>query len=129
MAGKGRRTHALLHTVKGEQGEPFLPEVGQLYIVNTLVYFANDPAPERPAVVIGVPPKGVSHSPVRIVTRTTKLQVAGVPHPADRSCGCDRDGVFSDLASVEQPLWRPENVRLVGVLPAEYLAAVLERFR
>jgi hypothetical protein len=122
------RSHAWLAQKKGDPGEPFLPKVGELYLVNTIIYsFRHDPAADRPAVVICVPPEGVSHSPIQLVTRTSK-SVPGVPHPADTSLGCDRDGVFSDLVSVERQLWTPQNVRHLGVLPDPFLSAVLGRF-
>jgi hypothetical protein len=122
------RSHAWLPQRKGEPGPPFLPEVGQLYRVNTIIYtFGHDPAAERPAVVIGVPMSTIKHTPIQLVTRSSKT-VPGVEHPADISLGCDRDGVFSDLVSVEQKLWRPENVVCLGVLPEPFLSRVLRRF-
>lgn len=126
---RGRSTHALLPRDKGERGDPCLPEVGQLYLVETITYvLGTDPAADRRAVVITVPPGPEFRSPVQIVTRTSK-NAPGVAHPADLSIGCDRDGVFSDLRSVEQQMWRPGNVILLGVLPEPYLSRVLERFR
>ena len=129
MSRGGDRSHAWLARTKGESGEPFLPKVGELYLVNTIIYtFGHDPAAERPAVVISVPPVLTSHSPIQLVTRTSK-RVAGHPrHPADKSLRCDRDGVFSDLVSVEQQLWRPQNVECLGVLPEPFLSDVLRRF-
>lgn len=128
MSHGGDRSHAWLARDQGEPGEPFLPKVGELYVVNTIIYsFGNDPAAARRAVVLTVPPTGVTHSPIQIVTRTSK-RAPGVPHPADLSLSCDLNGVFSDLASVEQQLWRPENVKYLGVLPEPYLAQVLRRF-
>jgi hypothetical protein len=122
------RSHAWLVRAMGEPGEPFLPKVGELYRVNTIIYsFGNDPGAARPAVVLTVPPKNVSHASIQLVTRTSK-SVAGVPHPADVSLKCDRDGVFSDLTSVEQQMWRPQNVEFLGVLLEPYLTAVLRRF-
>jgi hypothetical protein len=122
------RLHAWLAPVLGQPGEPFLPKVGEVYRVNTIIYLlGNDPAAARPAVVIEVPLEGVSHSPIRIVTRTSK-RAPGVPHPADNSLQLDRDGVFSDLISVERQLWRSENVELLGVLPEPYMCAVQGRF-
>jgi len=44
------------------------------------------------------------------------------------SLGCDRDGVFSDLVSIEQQLWTPQNVECLGVLPEPFLSDVLRRF-
>jgi hypothetical protein len=118
----------LLARLTSERGEPFLPEVGQLYRVNTVIYtFGHDPAPARPAVVLCVPPSQASKSPIRLVTRTSK-PARGIKHPADKSLGLDRDGTFSVLVSVEQQLWRPENVELLGVLSDPYLNRVIERF-
>jgi hypothetical protein len=129
MARGGDRSHAWLSQKKGEPGEPFLPKVGELYLVSTIIYtFGYDPAADRPAVVICVPPTPASRSPVQLVTRTSKAAAAGVKHPADQSLGLDRDGVFSDLVSVEQQLWRPQNIKCLGVLPEPFLSYVLERF-
>jgi len=89
--------------------------------------FGIDPAPERPAVVVAVPPDPESMAPLRVVTRTSQ-PVPGIAHPADRSLRLNKDGVFSDLVTVERSLWRPGNVELVGVLPEPYLALVMERF-
>jgi hypothetical protein len=128
MTRRGDRTHAWLARPKGAPGEPSLPQVGELYLVDTTIYsFRHDPAADRPAVVICVPPDRTSRGAIHIVTRTTK-PAKGVRHPADRSVGCDQDGTFSDLVSVEQQLWTPQNVEKLGVLPDPYLSAVLERF-
>jgi hypothetical protein len=128
MARDQRRPHALLAQLTGEQGDPFLPKVGQLYRVNTLIYaFGHDKAAARPAVVLCVPPSQASKSPIQLVTRTSK-PARGIEHPADMSLNLDRDGTFSVLVSVEQQLWRPENVELLGVLSEPYLTQVIERF-
>ena len=123
-----RPSHALLPRDKGENGEPFLPQIGELYLVETIIYsLGTDPAADRPAVVITVPPGAGSKTPIQLVTRTSK-NVPGVAHPADHSIGCNRNGTFSDLVSVEQQLWRPGNVVRLGVLVDPYLSRVLERF-
>lgn len=128
MARDQRRPHALLARLKGERGEPFLPEAGQVYRVNTLIYtFGHDKAAARPAVVLCVPPDPASKSPIQLVTRTSQ-PAPGIKHPADKSLGLDRDGTFSTLVSVEQQLWKPENVELLGMLPEPYLTQVIERF-
>jgi len=126
MVRDQRRPHGLLARLTGDRGEPFLPEVGQLYRVNTLIY-GQDKAAARPVVVVCVPPSQGPKSPIRIVTRTSKHE-RGIKHPADKSLNLDRDGTFSVLVSAEQQLWRPENVQLLGVLPEPYLAQVIERF-
>jgi hypothetical protein len=128
MSRSAGRSHAWLSRPKGESGDPFLPTVGELYLVNTTIYsIGYDPAADRPAVVICVPPEPPSRSPIRLVTRTSK-SVPGVPHPADVALRLNLDGVFSDLVSVERQMWRPENVEYLGVLPEPFLSKVLERF-
>lgn len=122
------RSHAWLARGKGESGEPFLPELGELYLVNTIIYsFSPDPAADRPAVVLTVAPASVPHRPIQLVTRTSQ-RVRGVAHPADTSLKCDRDGVFSDLVSVEPQLWTPKNVEYLGVLPEPFWSNVVGRF-
>jgi hypothetical protein len=105
-----------------------LPKLGQLYLVTTTIFtLGSDPAAARPAVVVLVPAEPTSRFPIQVVTRTSK-RVCGIAHPKDPSLKLDRDGVFSDLTSVEQQLWRPENVTLLGELPEPYLSSVLRRF-
>jgi hypothetical protein len=112
----------------GPLGEPFLPVVGELYLIDTMIYTRGiDPAANRRAVVITVPTLEGSKAPIQVVTRTSQ-PVPGVAHPADLSIGCDLDGVFSDLVSIEQQMWRPGNVLKVGDLPEPYRSRVLERF-
>ena len=128
MSRPRRRTHALLPRPKGDPGDPFVPEIGELYLVETRIFsLGADPAADRRAVVIGVPSYPGSRAPIQVVTRTTQV-VSGIPHPADPGNGCDKDGVFADLASVERQLWRPENVARLGTLPEPFLSRVLERF-
>jgi hypothetical protein len=128
MSRRGR-SHAWLPKKKGEPGEPFLPTIGQLYLVNTTIYMiGHDPAAARPAVVVVVPAEPGSRFPIQIVTRTSKPVPGGVRHPADRALQLECDGVFADLTSVEQQLWRPENVELRGMLPEPFLSDVLRRF-
>lgn len=123
-----RRAHALLPRLKGEAGEPYLPILGELYLIETRIFtFGTDPAADRPAVVIGLPAWPESKSPIQVVTRTSQ-SVPGIDHPADRSLSLEKDGVFANLASIEQQLWRPGNVLRLGVLPDPYLSLVLERF-
>lgn len=105
-----------------------LPIVGELYQVNTMIFtLGSDRAPERPAVVVSIPPISAAHFPIQLVTRTSK-PVAGVKHPMDPNLELDRDGVFADLASVEPVLWLPSNVRYLGVLSDPFLGEVLRRF-
>ena len=128
MSRPQRRPHALLPRFKGDLGEPFIPKFGELYLVETrIVGYGTDPAADRPAVVISLPPGPESKSPIQVVTRTSQA-VPGVQHPADVDLRLNKDGVFADLASIEQQLWRPGNVLLLGVLADPYLTLVQERF-
>lgn len=128
LSRQKRRAHALLPRPKGDPGDPFLPEIGEMYLVETRIFsFGADPAADRRAVVIGVPGDPDSKAPIQVVTRTTQA-VPGIEHPADPATGCEKDGVFADLASVERQLWRPENVIRLGKLPEPFLSRVLERF-
>jgi hypothetical protein len=123
-----RSRHALFPKNLGPLGEPFLPAVGELYLIDTAVYrLGIDPAANRRAVVITVPAMAGSKAPIQVVTRTSQ-GVPGVEHPADPSIGCDLDGVFSDLASIEQQMWRAGYVLKLGDLPEPYRSRVLERF-
>lgn len=105
-----------------------MPQIGELYLVETRIFsLGADPAADRRAVVVGVPCTPMSRAPIQVATRTTQ-HVAGVAHPADLAIGCEKDGVFANLASVERQLWRPENVTRLGALPEPFLSQVLERF-
>jgi hypothetical protein len=128
MSQEKRRSHAWLPRKKGAPGEPFLPRVGELYLVDTRIYPGCDPAADRPVVVFSVPYDRTSRSPIRVVTRTSQPIRRGVQHPADRSLRLELDGTFSDLVSIEQQMWRPENVEFRGMLPDPYLTEVLGRF-
>ncbi len=45
MSRSAGRSHAWLPKKKGEPGEPFLPKVGELYRINTIIFtLGNDPA-------------------------------------------------------------------------------------
>jgi hypothetical protein len=128
MSRSAGRSHAWLPKQMGEPGEPFLPKVGEVYRINTIITtIGHDRAAARPAVVIAIPSDPVSRFPIQVAARTSQ-RVPGVLHPADRSLNLDLDGVFSDLRSVELGLWRPEYVVRLGVLPDPYLSEVLRRF-
>lgn len=105
-------------------GGPFLPEVGEVYQIDTLIKFSSDPKAERPCVVVSVPT--AAHQRIGIVCRTSDTDVEGVSHPADPELDMNLDGVFAGLDSVEQQLWTAANVRYLGRLPDPWLTAVLE---
>jgi len=105
-------------------GEPFMPEVGEVYQVKTDIYMTFDRKAERPCVVVAVPV--AAHQRIGIVTRTSNTDVKGVDHPADLSLDLNLNGVFAGYNSVEQQLWTSANVRYLGTLPDPWLTSVLE---
>lgn len=105
-------------------GEPFTPEVGEVYQIKTDIYMTFDPKAERPCVVVAVPM--AAHQRIGIVTRTSDTDVDGVDYPADPNLDLDLDGVFAGYNSVEQQLWTSANVRYLGTLPDPWLTSVLE---
>jgi hypothetical protein len=117
----------LLAKMKGAPGAPFLPRVGELYRVRTLIYSSTDKAAVRPAVVLCVPPNLMPSSWIQVVTRSTQ-DVPGVKHPADNSLGLNSNGTFSRVMSIEAKLWQPGDVEPLGVLPEPYWSQVMARF-
>jgi hypothetical protein len=110
----------------GPPGPPFLPNIGDVYMVAPLLYSSNDPEPMRPAVVIEVPARPDAR--IRIVTRTSELYKPGVRHGVAPQLGLDRAGMWSNLESVERSLWCPQSVRWKGPLERAVFEEVLERF-
>lgn len=120
-----KKAHATYVAPTGPPSPPFIPAVGEVYWVDTLLYTASDPAPRRPAVVVDVPEP--AHSPIRIATRTTNLEVRGVPHPAQPQWGLG-EGVFSDLNLVTKNEWCSPRVTLIGSLDNETMDSIRDRF-
>ena len=104
-------------------GLPYLPEVGEVYQINSLIQTSGDPKAERPCVVVAIPM--APHQRIGIVTRTSDTNVDGVAHPADDELKLNLDGVFAGYGSVEQQLWRSANVRYLGRLREPWLSDVL----
>jgi mRNA-degrading endonuclease toxin of MazEF toxin-antitoxin module len=123
MAGK--KGHAAYVASTAAPGPAFLPAVGDMYWVDTLLYTPADKAHRRPAVVLEVPEP--AHSPIRIATRTTDLEVRGVRHAAQPQWGLE-DGVFSDLNHVKKDEWCSPRVTPIGALDGDTMNAVRERF-
>jgi len=128
MGGGQQKRHRVLAPDFGPFGEPVLPVVGELYLVRSLLYWSNDPAAARRAVVIGVPVNPSPAARIQIATRTSNTSMPGVPHPRDLTLHCDMDGVFSERRSCVASSWRPGNVKMLGVLPDPFLTRVLEWF-
>lgn len=128
MATDRRHRHAVLAPDLGPPGPAFLPQLGHVYWVRSLLYSSFDPAPCRPAVVVAVPFRASPTARIQIVTRTSDLEVIGVAHQRDPQLGLDHNGVFSDLVSCLASSWRPGDVLPAGPLPEPYLTRVMERF-
>jgi hypothetical protein len=126
MGSNQRRRHALLAPDLGPYGPPYLPVVGELYLVRTLLYSSADPAPARRAIVVGVPSALTPTARVRLVTRTSDMTVPGFRHDRDMTVGCNLDGVFSDPVSCLASSWRPGDVKLLGLLTHGMVDSLLE---
>jgi hypothetical protein len=107
--------------------QPFLPVLGDLYWVSTVILWSGDRKPTRPVVIIEVPSDLFGR--IAVVTRTTDTTRKGVAHDPMPEIGLDKPGVFADYTSTEALLWTPRNVQRLAALPAPMLANVLDRFR
>lgn len=106
---------------------PFLPQVGQIFLVRTIIVQPADKHDTRPMVVVASPTDLLGR--ISLVTRTSQTESAhGIFHPKNRLVGLNKDGVFSRLSSTEAQLWTPRNVALLGPLEPAYLVAVIDRF-
>lgn len=69
-----------------------LPEVGDLYWLNTACYGGNK-KDTRPGVVIRAPLPGL-FTDAKVIVRTSRQEAAGVHHPVSLDLNLDRPGVF-----------------------------------
>jgi hypothetical protein len=68
----------------------------------------RDPKQARPAVVVRVPSANWPY--VLVVTRTTRLDAAGVQHPADQTLGLEVPGVWELVTlTAKAHLWSPDR--------------------
>jgi hypothetical protein len=104
----------------------YLPLVGEIYIIRTVIVQPPDKHDTRPVVVVASPANLLGR--ISLVCRTSDISAKGVQHARDRRLGLNRDGVFCRLTSTEAQLWTPRNVTLLGSLEPEHLAPVVERF-
>ena len=104
--------------------QPTLPVPGQLFLVDTLIFWGGDRKLRRPAVVVEIPRDDFGR--IALVTRTTNMRTAGVVHRADSRLGLDKDGVFARIARVEALDWTPRMVKLLGTLDRATFEQVLE---
>ncbi len=105
---------------------PFLPSLGQVYLVATVLFQPPDKKPRRPFAVVEAPLS--LRGRIAVVARTTDTDVDGVRHDADPALSLDQDGVFALLKSVEAQEWTPRNVLLYGQLPPAVLQQVMRRW-
>ena len=106
--------------------DPYLPKVGELYLVAKEILGVVDVHPKRPAVVIEVPFD--INGRIHLVTRTTDLDRPGVPHAAMPSEHLYQAGVFGYLRSAAAIVWKRPHVEFIGILDAETLDAVMVWF-
>jgi hypothetical protein len=105
---------------------PFLPSLGQVYLVATALFQPPDKKPRRPFVVVDAPL--TLRGRIAVVARTTDTDVDGIAHGADPALNLDKDGVFAWLKSTEAQLWTPRNALLYGQLPPLVLQQVMRRW-
>lgn len=104
--------------------DPYLPEVGDVYWVETEILDAIDVEPKRPAVVVEVPEN--LDGRIRVVTRTTEPGKPGVPHDPVPELGLRKRGTFSYIRTAEARLWKRPQVEWMGVLSEDVLKSVVE---
>jgi hypothetical protein len=81
MASLGRRL----------MDEAGLPEIGDVFMTDTLIFANGDHALERPVVVVRAPRHAVDYVTVIQRSSTAKKQ-KGVDHPKDATLGLNKDG-------------------------------------
>lgn len=106
---------------------PYLPDVGEIYWVDSAIIHPKDKKPDRPVLVVEVP--ATLSGRITIVTRTTNEErTPGVPSPPDPDLGLNKPGVWGYLRSAEANLWTPSMVEYRGPVELAVLLAVREVF-
>lgn len=104
-----------------------LPTVGDVYMVNTVIFTNGDHAPVRPCVIVRSP-----HHPLDYVTfiqrSTTPGNRPGIDHPKGLLPGLDVDGrwVLAYERSVRHDTFAASASGVVGQLSDTYLQPLLE---
>jgi hypothetical protein len=93
--------------------EPYEPEIRRFYWLQRCLLDANDPEPERPAVVVALSADG--EGVITVVTRSS-TEKNGQFHPRCPEHGLNKNGWLGRLRSVSTELWTPTNARSVGLL-------------
>ena len=105
--------------------DPFVPEPGTVYWLETTVLPGADPAGRRPVVVVAVPDDVTGTVTVVVRSGTDDF---GVEHPAGGRLGFPTPGRFSRRHPVQCQLWTSANAVALGPLDADAFASVLARF-
>lgn len=102
---------------------PFLPNAGEVYWVNTEVLYGRDPKPDRPVLVVGVPQS--TSEKITVVTRTTDLTQPGAFSAADLNLDLNKPGIWSRPRTARVSMWFPPRVRWCGVVDRSELEEVI----
>jgi hypothetical protein len=105
---------------------PFLPLVGDVYRVRTIIVQPPDKHDTRPYVVVASPAN--MRGRISLVCRTSDTSADGIGHERDRRLSLTKDGVFNRLRSTEAQLWTPRNVTRLGPLERYLVDRIIERF-
>jgi hypothetical protein len=103
--------------------EPYEPDVGRPYWLQQPLLAADDPEPERPAVVMAVPDD--EYGQIAIVTRSS-TEKNGQFHPKDPANGLTKDGWFSRMRTVPALLWTPDVARSIEAVLDETTFAYIQ---
>lgn len=106
--------------------KPYLPNPGDVYWVEAVVFYDYDPKPRRPVLVIGV--LRPTSEGIAVVTRTTDLASNGVYSAADPSLGLNKPGVWVYKKYARSSLWMFPLVKRRGAVSVAELEAVKARF-
>lgn len=105
--------------------QPYIPDVGRLYWLESELLDPRDPEDRRPGVVVSAP--DTVFGTVIVATRST-TDGFGVAHDQRHDLGLGKAGHFSRLLPVQCQLWTPESVRSSELLDTETFSWVLLRF-
>ena len=83
----GGHGHAILSVPGGPRGDPFVPQVGDVYLVNTILYSASA------SLILPLPASAIplSSHPANASRRETKRAPLAGPVTVSRSGGCDKN--------------------------------------
>jgi hypothetical protein len=105
--------------------QPYIPDVGRLYWLESELLDPHDPEERRPGVVVSAPE--TLFGTVNVAMRST-TDGYGVAHDQCHDLGLGKAGHFSRLRPVQCQLWTPDAARSSELLDAETFAWVLRRF-